>query len=359
MPDLNLRNISKRYGRDSWALHPIDLTARDGEFLVLLGPSGCGKSTTIRIIAGLVEPTSGTVHVGDREITDLPPRKRRLSMVFQNYAVWPHMTVYDNVAFPLRLQKRPKTEIDRMVREMTELVAIEHLLTRRPDQLSGGQRQRVALARALAVEPEVFLMDEPLSNLDAKLRGQMRTELRAIHQRTGATTVFVTHDQAEAMSLADRIVVMHEGRIIQVGTPEEIYSRSASRFVAAFIGSPPANFFVVQVRGGKLVHNAFTVELPASWQSAAAGQEGRELELAVRPEDLLPTHESDAHLSRAISVVEPQGSHQIVAFMLGKEMVKAIAPASPRLAPGAVVHLRFRLEHLMLFDSRTGERVEP
>ncbi|MBZ4649633.1 ABC transporter ATP-binding protein, partial [Thermosipho sp. (in: thermotogales)] len=227
MATLELINLSKRYGKNVWGAKNVNLKVNNGEFIVFLGPSGCGKTTTLRMIAGLEEVTEGKVIIDGKDVTYLEPRKREVSMVFQSYAVWPHMTVYDNIAFPLRLRKMPMDEIDKIVKEVAEMVKIEELLKRFPSQLSGGQRQRVALARALAVKPKIFLMDEPLSNLDAKLRVKMRTELKAIHHRTGATTIFVTHDQSEAMSMADRIVVMRNGKIEQVGTPDDVYFYSA------------------------------------------------------------------------------------------------------------------------------------
>ena len=361
MATLELKGVSKRFGRDVWALRPTDLRAEDQEFVVLLGPSGCGKSTTVRLIAGLEEPDSGSIRIGDRDVTDLPPRKRNVSMVFQSYAVWPHMTVFENIAFGLRLRKRSGGEIERLVRETAELVKIGDLLARYPAQLSGGQRQRVALARALAVEPKVFLMDEPLSNLDANLRLQMRTELKAIHQQTRATTLFVTHDQAEALSMADRIVIMKDGEIVQVGTPEEVYAKCATAFVAGFIGSPPANFFEVQVRreAGRLalVHPAFTWPAEGSTAALARYDKPRML-LAVRPEDLTLTTPERAILSSRALVVEPQGAHQIVALDVGGEIVKALAPNRPKVVAGEPVHLTFDAAQVQFFDVDDGRRVE-
>jgi len=225
MATLELINLSKRYGKSVWGAKDVNLKVNDKEFIVFLGPSGCGKTTTLRMIAGLEEVTEGKVLIDDENVTDMPPRKRNVSMVFQSYAVWPHMTVYENIAFALKLRKMEKSGIDKIVREVAELVNIGEYLERFPRQLSGGQRQRVALARAIAVKPKLFLMDEPLSNLDAKLRVRMRTELKAIHHKTEATTIFVTHDQSEAMSMADRIVVMKDGKIVQIGTPDDVYQR--------------------------------------------------------------------------------------------------------------------------------------
>ena len=248
MATLTMKNVTKQFGRNVIAVKEFNLEVEEKEFLVLLGPSGCGKTTAMRMVAGLEEVTTGNIFIGDREVTELPPRKRNVSMIFQNYAVWPHMSVYDNIAFALKLKNLPKDEIDQRVREAARLAKIEMLLERLPSQLSGGQQQRVAVSRAIAVNPDIFLMDEPLSNLDAKLRVSMRTELKAIHDKAGATTVFVTHDQSEAMSMADRIVIMKDGEVIQVGTPDDVYHRSASIFVADFIGTPPTNFMNVEIK---------------------------------------------------------------------------------------------------------------
>ena len=246
MATLELIDLAKRYPKNIWGVKKMDLEVKDKEFIVLLGPSGCGKTTTMRMVAGLEEVTKGTILLDGRDITDIQPHHRNVSMVFQNYAIWPHMTVYENIAFPLKLNKIPGSEIKQRVQETADMVKIGELLKRLPGQLSGGQQQRVALARALAVKPRLFLMDEPLSNLDAKLRVVMRTELKAIHQQTEASSIFVTHDQSEAMSMADRIVIMKDGVIVQIGTPDDVYFRSANMFVAGFIGTPPSNFFTVK-----------------------------------------------------------------------------------------------------------------
>jgi multiple sugar transport system ATP-binding protein len=248
MATLTMENVTKRFGRNVIAVKEFDLEVKEREFLVLLGPSGCGKTTAMRMVAGLEEVTTGKIFISDREVTELPPRKRNVSMIFQNYAVWPHMTVYDNIAFALKLKNMDKDKIDKKVKETAGMAKIDMLLERYPSQLSGGQQQRVAVARAIAVDPDIFLMDEPLSNLDAKLRVSMRTELKAIHDKAGATTVFVTHDQSEAMSMADRIVIMKDGEVIQVGSPDDVYQRSKSIFVADFIGTPPTNFLQVDIQ---------------------------------------------------------------------------------------------------------------
>lgn len=361
MATLELDKISKQYSKDSWGLRETSLSVNDREFLVLLGPSGCGKSTTVRLIAGLEDITSGRIFIGDTDVTWLPPRKRNISMVFQSYAVWPHMTVFDNIAFALKLKRIPRDEIEKTVREMSEMVNISDYLKRYPSQLSGGQRQRVALARALAVKPQVFLMDEPLSNLDAKLRMQMRTELKAIHQQTEATTLFVTHDQAEAMSIADRIVIMKDGEIVQIGTPEEVYSQCANTFVAGFIGSPPANFFKMRIEKDekcmKLVNPEFSFTPGQAWHSCLEKAGLSEVILAVRPEDIALTHKADAILSREVLVVEPQGTHQILVVEINGNLSKIRVPNTPIIKPGEHIHLVFNRERLHLFHPKTEKRV--
>ena len=248
MATLQMINVTKQFGKNVIAVNDLSLEVQEGEFLVLLGPSGCGKTTAMRMVAGLEEVTFGQIFIDGKDVTDLPPRSRNVSMIFQNYAVWPHMTVFENIAYALRLKRMDKDTIDKIVNDVAGMTKISELLERLPTQLSGGQRQRVAVARAIAVEPKIFLMDEPLSNLDAKLRVSMRTELKAIHTKTNATTVFVTHDQSEAMSMADRIVIMRLGEIMQVGSPEDVYERSANLFVADFIGTPPTNFIDAEIK---------------------------------------------------------------------------------------------------------------
>ena len=361
MATLKLEDVSKRFSRKIWGVRKIDLQVQDKEFIVLLGPSGCGKTTTLRMVAGLTEVTTGTIYIGDRDITELPPRRRGVSMVFQNYAVWPHMTVYDNIAFSLRLMRKNKREIDTTVRDVAEMVKISELLKRFPKQLSGGQQQRVALARALAVKPQIFLLDEPLSNLDAKLRVMMRTELKAIHQQTQATSVFVTHDQSEAMSMADRIVIMKDGEVVQIGTTDDVYFRSANVFVAGFIGTPPTNFFSVepQSRGDATVlhHRHFDLELNGEKRQLLADYGKDNLILGVRPENILITSERQSLFSAEVLVVEPQGSHQIVAIQLDDRIVKIMASATERIRPGERIHLNFQSEGLHFFDSETEWRI--
>ena len=361
MATLRLENVSKQFSRNVWGVRKIDLDVQDKEFIVLLGPSGCGKTTTLRMIAGLEEVTTGSVYIDDKDVTQFPPRKRDLSMVFQSYAIWPHLTVYENVAFALRLKKRSLSEIDITVREVAEMVKIAELLERYPRQLSGGQQQRVALARALAVKPKLFLMDEPLSNLDAKLRVIMRTELKAIHQKTRATSIFVTHDQSEAMSMADRIVIMKDGEVVQIGTTDDVYFESADVFVAGFIGTPPTNFFDVEVssRNGQKIfqYPFFTVELNQQLSAMLQEYTHSKLIMGVRPENILLTDQDHAIFSEEALVVEPQGSHQIVAIDLNDQIIKIVAPAHPKVVPGELLHLTFQQERIHLFDVETEKRL--
>ena len=358
MATLAMQNVTKRFGRNVIAVKEFNLEVQDKEFLVLLGPSGCGKTTAMRMVAGLEEVTNGKIFIGDREVTDLPPRKRNVSMIFQNYAVWPHMTVFDNIAFALKLRNMPKKEIKRVVEDVARMTRIDMLLKRFPSQLSGGQQQRVAVARAIAVNPEIFLMDEPLSNLDAKLRVSMRTELKAIHDKTDATTVFVTHDQSEAMSMADRIVIMKDGEVIQVGTPEDVYHRSATIFVADFIGTPPTNFMDVELstQNGKsaLKNPNFTMAVPAVVASPLKKHGKDTLIIGIRPENISIVSEGDALFSAPCLVCEPQGSHQVVAIEMDEKIVKIVAEAQPKVHPGEVVHMAFNQDTLRYFDKDTG-----
>jgi multiple sugar transport system ATP-binding protein len=353
MATLKMQNVTKLFGRNVLAVKDFNLEVKEREFLVLLGPSGCGKTTAMRMVAGLEEATTGKIFIGDKEVTELPPRKRNVSMIFQNYAVWPHMTVYDNIAFALKLKNVPKEEIDQIVKDTAGMAKIDMLLERFPSQLSGGQQQRVAVARAIAVNPEIFLMDEPLSNLDAKLRVSMRTELKAIHDKAGATTVFVTHDQSEAMSMADRIVIMKDGEVIQVGTPDDVYHRSATIFVADFIGTPPTNFLDVEIKKENgavhLVNPHLNLKLEPEVAQALDGYKKKKLVLGIRPENILLVDNTAAALSAQCLVAEPQGSHQVVAIQLDENIIKAVAPAVPKISAGADVHLSFKQNTLRFF----------
>lgn len=361
MATLELVDLAKRFSKKIWGVRKMDLDVNEKEFIVLLGPSGCGKTTTMRMVAGLEEVTRGTIHLDGKDITDIPPRDRGISMVFQNYAIWPHMTVFDNIAFSLKLKKMPNAEIKQRVQETADMVKIGELLKRLPGQLSGGQQQRVALARALAVKPKLFLMDEPLSNLDAKLRVIMRTELKAIHQQTGATSIFVTHDQSEAMSMADRIVIMKDGEIIQIGTPDDVYFRSANMFVAGFIGTPPTNFFNVKcsVDNGmiSLQHSNFKLVLSTEEFIELEVYNGKELVIGVRPEDIIVDSGENALFANEVLVVEPQGSHQVVALDLNDTIVKTIVSADRSVKPGDNIGFNFNLKRLHFFNLDTENRI--
>ena len=361
MAILELNDIAKKYNRKVWGVRKMDLEVEDKEFIVFLGPSGCGKTTCMRMIAGLEETTRGSIVLDGRDITDLAPRDRNTSMVFQNYAIWPHMNVFDNIAFSLKLKGEAKEDIKKTVEEVARMVKIDQLLDRFPGQMSGGQQQRVALARALAVKPKLFLMDEPLSNLDAKLRVVMRTELKAIHQRTGATSIFVTHDQSEAMSMADRIVIMKDGEIIQVGTPEDVYFRSADMFVAGFIGTPPTNFFPVSLNRAEekptLGHSHFTLPVEKGIFESLAEEGRNELILGVRPEDFIMVGRDESILDAEVLVTEPQGSHQILAVEIENQIVKIVLSSDIKLKPGDPVHFRFDEKRLHFFDKDTEKRI--
>lgn len=363
MATLELINLAKRYGTKVWGAKDIDLKVNDKEFIVFLGPSGCGKTTTMRMIAGLEEVTKGKILIDQIDVTVQPPRKRDISMVFQSYAVWPHLTVYDNIAFPLKLQKTNKSEIEEKVKRVANMTKISEYLGRFPRQLSGGQRQRVALARAIVVEPKVFLMDEPLSNLDAKLRVKMRTELKAIHAQTQATTVFVTHDQAEAMSMADRIVVMKDGSIVQSGTSDDVYFDCEDMFVAGFIGTPPTNFIDMEISSsnGSLIlkNNIFEYQPIGKNIDLLNRYNKKEVVMGVRPESMVVSKEkSDVTVfSSKVLVVEPQGSHQIIALEFNDKILKMNADPFPKIFPGEEIYIAFENERIMYFDPETEKRI--
>jgi len=361
MATLTLTDVTKRFGRTVVAVNNFSLEVEDGEFLVLLGPSGCGKTTTMRMIAGLEEVTEGTIYIGDRNVTDLAPRNRNVSMVFQNYAIWPHMSVFDNIAYALKLKKMSKQDIEKSVNEAARLTKIGELLERYPSQLSGGQQQRVAVARAIAVKPQIFLLDEPLSNLDAKLRVSTRTELKAIHAQTGATSVFVTHDQSEAMSMADRIVVMKDGEIIQIGSPDDVYHESNSLFVADFIGTPPTNFFDVDVKNVNgayhLINPHFDIALDEKNSAFIKNHGKKALIVGIRPENIAIVDKQKATLSAEVHVSEPQGSHQVVAMRMDDNIYKIVSPSNPRIVAGDIIHLLFPQSALRFYDPESGLRV--
>ncbi|HMQ41685.1 MAG TPA: ABC transporter ATP-binding protein [Paracoccus sp. (in: a-proteobacteria)] len=341
MAVIEIKNVAKRFG-DFTALHNVDMTIADKEFMVLLGASGCGKTTLLRIIAGLETPSQGEVWIGGRRVDNLPPRQRGIAMVFQNYAVFPHLTVFENIAFGLRMQKLPQAEVERRVNRNAELMHIEQLLKRYSGQLSGGQRQRVAVARALAMEPEVILMDEPLSNLDALLRLEMRAELKGVLAEAKSTAIYVTHDQVEAMSLADRIAVMHKGKIVQAATPIEVYRNPATRFVGGFIGNPPMNFLPAARAGdGRWNIAGFQIDGPAT---------DRVLEFAIRPEDLVPAEDGIPATAR---IVEPLGPHLLVTADVGGQQFRAVLESELRVVPGDQLHLAPLPGRARWFDPET------
>lgn len=359
MSYLQLKNLQKVYNKKVEAVKSINLEVNKGEFLVLLGPSGCGKTTTMRMIAGLEDVTSGDIVVDNKSIIGLPPRDREVSMIFQSYAVWPHMTVYENIAYPLKLRKMKKDEIKKVVEEVAKITDIEPYLNRYSSQLSGGQRQRVAVARAIAVKPKLFLMDEPLSNLDAKLRDSMRTELKKIHNTLGSTSIFVTHDQAEAMGLADRIVVMKDGEIEQVGTPYDVYHESESVFVANFIGTPPTNFFNVTIakKGDQLYceSNNFSFVIKEEVK-ALENYINKEVILGVRPENFVLVEE-DEYYSTKVELVEPQGANSIILTSLVNKDIRIVTD-NHRIKAGDVIKIRFKKGSLRFFDKETERRIK-
>ncbi|TAG27845.1 MAG: ABC transporter ATP-binding protein [Burkholderiales bacterium] len=364
MSGLQLKNIVKRFG-DVTVVKNLDLDIREGEFMVLLGESGCGKSTTLRIIAGLEEATEGQIFIDSRDVTNLHPMDRDIAMVFQNYALYPHMDVAKNMSFSLRIAGCPANEIKEKVAAAAKILNIEHLLSRKPKELSGGQRQRVAIGRAIVREPKVFLFDEPLSNLDAKLRSHMRAELAVLHQRLGKTTVYVTHDQIEAMTLASRIVIFDKGQIQQVGTPTEVFNRPANIFVAGFIGVPTMNMLdatCVTQNGRTMLHGAGFEWAAPDWLSGVSLQPGQALTLGIRPQAL---HTGTAHanrLSLQTQVVEYLGTEsQLAGTMLGHSALRfsAIVPGDAKASLGSEVPLSFEPNELHVFDRNTGLSLRP
>jgi multiple sugar transport system ATP-binding protein len=346
MAEIAIKGVAKSFGSFK-ALHSIDLTISDQEFMVLLGASGCGKTTLLRIIAGLETPSEGEVWIGGRRVDKLPPRERGIAMVFQNYAVFPHLTVFENIAFGLRMKKMPQAEVEARVNRTAELMHIEQLLERYSGQLSGGQRQRVAVARALAMEPDVILMDEPLSNLDALLRLEMRAELKGVLANSKTTTIYVTHDQVEAMSLADRISVMNGGHIVQAASPVEVYRNPAARFVGSFIGNPPMNFLPARRNGDGRYHVAgIALEGPSGG--------GAELEFAIRPEDLSV---APGGLKATARVIEPLGAHTLVTTEVDGALFRAVLESDIRVAPGDELSLVPRPDRVRWFDPQTSRAV--
>jgi len=356
MATVEFRRLTKRYGTVE-AVHAIDLAVADGEFIVLVGPSGCGKSTTLRMLAGLEDISDGEILIDARVVNEVEARDRDIAMVFQDYALYPHMTVHGNMAFSLRYRGVARREIERRVREAAEILALAPLLERYPKELSGGQRQRVAMGRAIVRKPQVFLFDEPLSNLDAKLRGTMRVEMKRLHQQLGVTTVYVTHDQIEAMTLADRVVVMNAGVIEQIGSPEEVYHAPASLFVAGFIGAPTMNLIPATREGSAGLRLANAALIPLPYAVAAKS----DLMLGIRPEDVAIVREDrDTRgiiLPATIEVVEPLGADTLVfATMLGHPVALRVR-AEVRPQRGAPVQLSFDPGRVHLFDAVTGKRL--
>ena len=350
MGSVSIRNVRKNFGAVK-VIHGVSVDIADGEFVVLVGPSGCGKSTLLRMIAGLEEITDGEIWVADRVVNDLPPKDRDIAMVFQSYALYPHMTVEQNMGFSLKLARVQKEEIKKRVANAAGILGLEPYLQRYPRHLSGGQRQRVAMGRAIVRDPQVFLFDEPLSNLDAKLRVQMRAEIKQNHQRLETTTVYVTHDQIEAMTMADRIVVMHDGIVEQIGTPLELYDRPKNQFVAGFIGSPAMNFLKGTIQNGAFTAGDGT-KVPLNGPGMSA--DGRSVTLGIRPEhfQIDPTG-----MPAEIVVVEPTGSEtQVVARLAGQDIV-GVFRERINVEPGGTLNIRPEPSAMHLFDAQTGERI--
>ena len=358
MASISFRAVTKRYAGDVLAVNDLNLDIRDKEFVVLLGPSGCGKSTTLNMIAGLEEVTEGELWFGDEIVNTLPPHRRDVAMVFQSYALYPHKSVYENIAFGLRMRKVDKAEIDRRVTQAAQKLAISHLLQRRPSQLSGGQRQRVALGRAMVRQPAVFLMDEPLSNLDAALRISMRAEIKHLHTAMQTTFVYVTHDQAEALTLADRIVVMNDGVIQQIGTPDEIYERPRNTFVASFLGNPPINYLqgTIEPDGGAILFRRGALRIPLSPSVAACGSSaaGRQVMLGVRPEDVTAPGAGGPSISGAINSVLPVGSDRFLGLTVEGQDIFVRVDKHASYHEGESATLGLVPERLHLFDQASG-----
>ena len=358
MAEVRLEKVCKLFD-EVVAVDDFNLSIQDKEFVVLVGPSGCGKTTTLRMIAGLESITSGDVYIGDRLINKLPAKDRNIAMVFQNYALYPHMTVYDNMAFSLEMHKRSKDEIKERVQEAAEILGIQGLLLRRPKQLSGGQRQRVALGRAIVRKPGVFLFDEPLSNLDAKLRVQTRLELKKLHERLATTAVYVTHDQIEAMTMGDRIVVMHDGFIKQVGSPLELYDRPANQFVAGFIGSPAMNLFEAELNGTgdgvSLQAGDFTLELPPDKAMHFQDYTEQKVIVGIRPEDFkrAAEHSPGQTIPATVEVVEPIGNETYVNVASGNVTLTAAVGRRTKIEPHSTLNLIPIFENMHLFDIRS------
>jgi multiple sugar transport system ATP-binding protein len=371
MASVTLKAVKKVYqqgGKDVTAVHGVDLEVKDGELVVLVGPSGCGKSTTLRMVAGLESISSGELRIDDRVVNDVPANDRDVAMVFQSYALYPHMTAYDNMAFALKLRGMSKADIDARVKEAAAILGIGELLARRPKDMSGGQRQRVAVGRAIVRHPRVFLFDEPLSNLDAKLRVQTRREIARLHQQLSATMLYVTHDQVEAMTLGDRIVVLEGGHVKQIDTPMNLYERPKNTFVAAFIGSPSMNLLPGAIVAGtgvatpefRAADNTFSIALSGEWAKRLAGYGGRAVLMGVRPEDIDIAPDGSLPLGGGtvrvrLDVVEPLGSEAFLSARIGAKEITARVPPRGLPAAGSEVELVFKRERLHFFDAESGE----
>jgi multiple sugar transport system ATP-binding protein len=353
MSSVQIRDVRKSFGGFE-VLHGVSIPIEDGEFVVLVGPSGCGKSTLLRMLAGLENITSGTISIGERVVNNVQPKERDIAMVFQNYALYPHMTVADNMGFSMKLRGARSEDIKKGVARAAEILALTPLLDRYPRQLSGGQRQRVAMGRAIVRDPQVFLFDEPLSNLDAKLRVAMRTEIKELHQRLKTTTVYVTHDQIEAMTMADKIVVMHDGLIEQMGSPLDLYDKPDNQFVAGFIGSPAMNFLNGHLKsnGSVYVETENGAKLPLL--TAPAASEGQPVVYGVRPEHL---ELADDGIEAEVIVVEPTGSETQIVARIGTQDIIAVFRDRHEVIPGAKIHLRPRASAAHLFDKESGRRI--
>ncbi|GAB5430903.1 MAG: sn-glycerol-3-phosphate ABC transporter ATP-binding protein UgpC [Epibacterium sp.] len=360
MTEVTLTDVIKRYGQHQ-AVHGINLDIQDGEFVVLVGPSGCGKSTTLRMIAGLEDISGGEVKIGGRVVNDLPPRERNISMVFQNYALYPHMTVRENLGFSLKIAKRPEAEIERAVTEAAQILGLDELMERKPAALSGGQRQRVAMGRAIVRQPDVFLFDEPLSNLDAKLRTQMRVEIKKLHQKVGNTVIYVTHDQVEAMTLADRIVLMRDGHIVQTGTPLDLFNAPVDTFVATFIGSPPMNLVdgLVTETGALRLGDHITLPMPS--EARGAVRPGQEISFGFRADNLMPDGHSVeesgqmAPLELEVALTEPLGTETLLfAEFAGREVQAKMLNPRP-VQPGERLPFHLMLDKCHVFDRKSGK----
>ncbi len=364
MATVKLENITKIYPGDVKAVDNINIDINDQEFVVLVGPSGCGKSTTLRMIAGLEEISEGTLTLDGKVVNDVPPKDRDIAMVFQNYALYPHMTVYNNMAFGLKIRKYPKDKIDQLVKEAAEILGIEDLLDRKPKALSGGQRQRVAVGRAIVRKPKVFLFDEPLSNLDAKLRVQMRAEISSLHNKLKATMVYVTHDQVEAMTMADKIVVMKDGYIKQIGSPLTLYNQPENLFVAGFIGSPPMNFMNVTIKNesGKLIadEGSFKIEVPETNKKVLESMEGKQIIMGVRPEDLDINDKGsrDDSITAKIKVIEQLGEEIQLHLSTNDSSIIAKVPPVLSFNIDQEVFFTAKPEKVYFFDKETEERIK-